>query len=259
MSEYSGSLGEAVIQRSPGGYDENLDDLGVGNQLNELGFSGSEDKGSSDMEALRGSGIDRNCSDSQLSDTAIVETGSYMDKSYDEQDPYQHEPCQYNEVEAMAVAREMERKVDARDRQELHQGPNVRWVNVRFSEHEGHLTGYRLLLKMKSAIQSQEATITMEPQCAGGPFWVSIEVVGLTENERASYGGFGSRGALLSAAKDIVVAWLGRVHDEGLPFEKDVVFRKVHGQESTLRLNSPPKKSPPKHVQWEALVERNGD
>lgn len=100
-------------------------------------------------------------------------------------------------------------------------------MNVRFSEHEGHLAGYRLLLKMKSAIQSQEATITMNPQCAGGPFWVSNEVVGPAEKERASYGGFGSRGAVLSAAEDIVVAWLGRVHDRGLPLRKMLFFERL--------------------------------
>jgi hypothetical protein len=125
----------------------------------------------------------------------------------------------------------------------------VRWVNVRFSEHEGHLTGYRLLLKMRSAIHSQEATITTKPQCADGPFWVSIEVVGPVESQRVRYGGIGTREAVLSAAKDIVVAWLGRVRDEGLPFEKDVVFRKAHGRDSALRLYVPPKESSRNTVQ----------
>lgn len=133
----------------------------------------------------------------------------------------------------------MERQTNAQDRRELHQGPNVRWVNVRFSEHEGHLTGYRLLLKMQSAIQSHEATITTTPQCADEPFWVSIEVVGPVENQRGRHGGFATREAVLSAAKDIVVAWLGRVSGQGLPFEKGVVFRKVHGRDSAPRLYAP--------------------
>lgn len=82
MSEYSGSFGEAVIQRSPSGYDESPDSLGVANQLNELGICDSEDEGSSYTEALHGSRIDRDCSDSQLSDTATEDTESSMDDSY---------------------------------------------------------------------------------------------------------------------------------------------------------------------------------
>ncbi|OKP14284.1 hypothetical protein PENSUB_47 [Penicillium subrubescens] len=89
---------------------------------------------------------------------------------------------------------------------------------------------------MRSAIQNHEATTTTTPQCADEPFWVSIKVVGPVENQRGRYGGFATREAVLSAAKDVVVEWLGRVRDEGLPFEKDVVFRRAHGRNSAPRL-----------------------
>ncbi|KAJ5444283.1 uncharacterized protein N7458_008155 [Penicillium daleae] len=231
---------------NPSKINESFDNMGVGeifNQAKSLEINDDDNEGHSDMETLDDSGMSRNHSDDQLSNITIHETEVGLDDSNEKEDIYQHGPCQYNEMKAMAAVKEVETQTNTRDRQELYQGPNVRWVNVRFSEHEGHLTGYRLLLKMRSAIQSQEATITMKPQCADGPFWVSIEVVGPAENARSRYGGFENRWAVLSAAKDIVVAWLGRVRDEGLPFEKDVVFRKVHCRNSTLRLYAPPKES----------------
>lgn len=144
----------------------------------------------------------------------------------------------------MAAAARAERETNVRNRQELRQGPNVRWVNVRLSEHDGHLTGYRLLLKMQSAIQNQEATITMKPQCTDRPFWISIEVVGRAGDRWARYDGFDSRGTVLSAAKDIAVTWLGLVREEGLPVQKDIAFRKAHGRPSTPCLHVPSEQSP---------------
>lgn len=48
--------------------------------------------------------------------------------------------------------------------------------------------------------------------------WVSIEVVGPAVSQWARHGGFGSRETVSGAAEDIVVVWLCRVRDEGLPF-----------------------------------------
>lgn len=44
----------------------------------------------------------------------------------------------------------------------------------------------------------------------------------------------------MSAAKDLVVTCLGRVCEEGLPFEKDIVFRKAHEVAPRLRVCVPP-------------------
>lgn len=236
MSEGSGTFAQGGTHVSSQDLNENLDCMGlreIVNELKELGIDDDEDEMGSDMETLYGSSIERRYSDGQSSNTIVDDS---LDVSYDKEDPYRHEPCQYNEIEAIVALKNVERKANAQDRQELHQGPNVRWVNVQFAEHEGHLTGYRLLLKMRSAIQSHEATVTTKPQCADRPLWVSIEVVGPVEKQRGRCGGFGTPEAVLSAAKNIVVEWLGRVRDEGLPFEKDVVFRKVHGRDSTPRL-----------------------
>ncbi|KAJ5157143.1 uncharacterized protein N7482_008243 [Penicillium canariense] len=115
---------------------------------------------------------------------------------------------------------------DERDSKELaYDGPNKRWVNVKLDpERDSHLTPYRLLQKMRSAIRDQLATITKNPKCTGEPFWVSIEVVGgFTDNE-----------AVHGAAEQIVLSWMRRVHAEGLPFDHRAVFRKIHSDKSIL-------------------------
>lgn len=246
MSEHSGSSGEAMAQIASPKVIDDLSDMGVGeivNPLKELGLSDSEYGASSGMDPMYSSGM-HSYGDDQSNDTTIDSAERYVEDPYDDEDTHQHEPCQYKERNAVAAAERAERETNVRDRQELHQGPNVRWVNVRFSEHDGHLTGYRLLLKMRSAIQSQDATVTMKPQCADGPFWVSIEVVGPGGDRWARYGGFEGREAVLTAAKDIVATWLRRVREEGLPFEKDIVFRKAHGRTSTPCLRAPLDESP---------------
>lgn len=181
--------------------------------------------------------------DGQSSDTTVDGLERCVDDSYNKEDPYRHESCQFNEIEAIAAFKKVERQANAQDRRELHQGPNVRWVNVRFSEHEGHLTEHRLLLKMRSAIQSQEATITTTPSAPMDHFGSLLRPWAFGSPTRTLWG-IGTRKAVLTAAKDIVVSCLGRVRDEGLPFEKDVVFRRAHGRDSAPRLWTPSESSP---------------
>jgi hypothetical protein len=208
MLERSETFRQGSTHISSQGLNENLDDMGVGeivNEMKELGISDDEDERSSDMETLYSSSINGRCSDARSSNTTVDDLEKCGDDSYNKEDPYQHEPYQYDEVKAIAALKAVEREANARDKQELHQGHNVRWVNVKLSEHEGHLTGYRLLLKIRSAIHGHEATITTKPQCADEPFWVSIEVSGPVDNQRGRYGDFGTWEAVLSAAKDIDV------------------------------------------------------
>ncbi|OKP14285.1 hypothetical protein PENSUB_48 [Penicillium subrubescens] len=79
---------------------ENLNDMGLGeivNELKELGISDDEDERSSDMETLYGSSMNRRYSDGQSSDTNTNDRERCVDDSYDKDDPYRDEPCQFNE------------------------------------------------------------------------------------------------------------------------------------------------------------------
>ena len=63
------------------------------------------------------------------------------------------------------------------------------------------------------------------------------------ENRLGHYGEYGTREEVMSADKYIILSWLGRVRDKGLPLEKDVFFCRAHGQDSAPRLYAPSKSS----------------
>ncbi|KAJ5678785.1 hypothetical protein N7462_007029 [Penicillium macrosclerotiorum] len=108
----------------------------------------------------------------------------------------------------------------------IFERPDLHWVNVGFFPGERHLSDERILRRLKACIVDRSASLSTEPMCTCHPNYVSVEVPGKFTSVAGIYG----------AAEGIVKGWLNYIpHLEGLPFDRNIIFRDVPSTELILR------------------------